>query len=65
MAREEKTIQVSGAMCETVPFLEPLAFGLLEDIRAFFQTEEAEKEFQEWLEDPEKVRARWRANACA
>ena len=65
MAREEKEIRVSGAMCETEPFLEPLAFGLLEDIRAYFQEPEAEKEFQEWLKDPEKVRARWRTNACA
>ena len=60
-----ETIQVTGSMCETEPFLEPLAFGLLDDIRAFFQTPEGEAEFQAWLENPEKVRAAWRAQTCA
>ena len=54
-----------GSMCSTEPFLEPLAFGLLDDIRAAFQDPATEAEFQAWLEDPEKVRAAWRARTCA
>ena len=65
MPVEGSAIPVAGVMCSQKPFYEPLAFALLEDIRAYFQEPEAEKEFRAWLEDPEKVRAKWRAQACA
>lgn len=65
MAAESETMPVVGTMCRTEPFLEPLAFALLEDIRAAFQDPATEAEFQAWLEDPEKVRAAWRARPCA
>ena len=59
MASNSEALPVSGAMCGVEPFLEPLAFALLDDIRAFFKTQEGEAEYQAWLEDPEKVRRAW------
>ena len=60
MRQEGSLIRVEGAMCGQQPFYEPLAFALLEDIRAFFQQPENELEYQEWLKDPEKVRQKWK-----
>ena len=60
MGRQESALRVEGAMCDQQPFLEPLAFALLEDIREFFQQPENEQEYQEWLKDPEKVRKKWK-----
>ena len=60
MGRHESALRVEGAMCDQQPFYEPLAFALLEDIRAFFQQPENEQEYQEWLKYPEKVRKKWK-----
>ena len=59
MQSKREALPVVGVMCDQKPFYEPLAVGLLEDIRAFFQTPEGEKEFQAWLKDPVAVRRAW------
>lgn len=47
------TLPVTATMSREQPFLEPLAFALLEDIRAFFQDPENEAEYQAWLANRE------------
>ena len=51
---KDETIPVTGSMCDTEPFLDPLALALLEDIWAFFREQKNEAEYHEWLKDPEK-----------
>lgn len=60
MKAESKTMPVIGTMCGREPYLEPLAFALLEDIRAAFQNPEVEAEFQAWMENPDRVRQAWK-----
>lgn len=60
MKAASKTMPVIGTMCSREPYLEPMAFALLEDIRAYFQNPAHEAEFQEWKKDPEKVRQAWK-----
>lgn len=48
MGSNAEPLATTGAMCRTRPFLEPLAFAMLEEIRAYFQDPENEAEFQRW-----------------
>ncbi len=59
MPAKNDALPVVGEMCSTVPFLEPLAFALLDDVRAFFRDPANEAEYQEWRRDPEAVRRKW------
>lgn len=48
MESNATALPVVGSMSRRKPFLEPLAFSLLEEIRAFFQDPANEAEFQAW-----------------
>lgn len=48
------TLPVVGAMSRRKPFLEPLAFALLDDIRVYFQNPANEAEFQAWKAEQER-----------
>lgn len=50
MKAANKALPATGAMCAEKPLLEPLAFALLDDIRAYFQDPENEKAYRQWLE---------------
>ena len=54
MGSNAEALPATGAMCQTKPYLEPLAFALLEDIRAYFQDPENEAEFQRWRTEQER-----------
>ena len=63
MEAKTETLQVVGTMCRKKPFYAPLAAVLLEEIQAFFQDPEGEKEFQEWMRNrrEERIEAEGRA----
>lgn len=46
--RNTDAIDATGTMTSQKPFLEPLAFALLDEIRAWYQNPENEAEFQRW-----------------
>lgn len=49
--KDENTaaLPITGAMCKKRPYYAPLAQTLLEEIRAYYEDPEHEKEFQEYL----------------
>lgn len=54
MENNAETLPVVGSMCRVKPFLEPLAFALLDEIREYFQDPANEAEFQKWKEEQDR-----------
>lgn len=54
MESNETTLPVVGSMSRRKPFLEPLAFALLDEMRAFFQDPANEAEFQAWKAEQDR-----------
>lgn len=54
MEAKNEALRITGGMCMKKPFYAPLAQTLLEEIRAYFEEPENEREFQAWLKTQEK-----------